>query len=164
VISFILARRLASAAACYGGLIVIALPLVLLLVVQAAGLAPAVVQAPDSPVRLDRAKILNVVPDEPAVLLYAATNLTDYQLEQFTVTLFIFDAQGQLKARQLAPGRRTLDARSTKFSSMVLDVGAIGATDILVVGVNQAQRADSEQWWRADLQSAAEAAAKRKVP
>jgi hypothetical protein len=85
-------------------------------------------------------------------------------LEQFTVTLFIFDAQGLLKARQLAPGRRTLDARSTKFSSMVLDVGAIGATDILVVGVNQAQRADSEQWWRADLQSAAEAAAKRKVP
>ena len=110
------------------------------------------------------AKILNAVPDEPAVLLYAATNLTDHQLEQFTVTLFIFDAQGQLKARQLAPGRRTLDARSTKFSTMVLDVGAIGPTDILVVGVNQAQRADTEQWWRAELQSAAEAAAKRKLP
>lgn len=136
----------------------------LLLSLQPAGITPAVVEAPDSPVRLDRAKILNLVPDEPAVLLYAASNLTDHELEQFTVTLFIFDAQGRLKARQLAPGRRTLDARGTKFSSMVLDVGAIGATDIIVIGVNQAQRSDSETWWRADLQSAAEAAAKRKIP
>jgi hypothetical protein len=146
----------------------IALSLVLLLANQGANqgsqLALGVVQAPDSPVKLDRAKIFNFVPDEPAVLLYAATNLTDNQLEQFTVTLFLFDAKGQLKARQLAPGRRTLDARSTKFSSMVIDVGAIAATDILVIGVNQAQRADTEEWWRAELQSAAEAQAKRKVP
>ena len=47
---------------------------------------------------------------------------------------------------------------------MVIDVGAIAATDILVIGVNQAQRADTEEWWRAELQSAAEAQAKRKVP
>jgi hypothetical protein len=149
----------------YGGFVIIlALSLVLLLANQGAQLAPAVVQAPDSPVKLDRVKIFNLAQDEPAVLLYAATNLTDHELEQFTVTLFLFDAQGQLKARQLAPGRRTLDAGSTKFSSMVVDVGAIGATDILVVGVNQAQRAGSEQWWRAELQSAAEAVAKRKIP
>ena len=59
-------------------MILISLPLVVLLAIQGTGLAPAVVQAPDSPVRLDRAKILNAVPDEPAVLLYAATNLTDH--------------------------------------------------------------------------------------
>ena len=78
-----------------------------LFVVQPAGMNPTVVQAPDSPVRLDRAKILNIVADEPPVLLYSATNLTDQELEQFTVLVFIFDAQGQLKARQVAPGRRT---------------------------------------------------------
>ena len=82
---------------------------------QPAGTNPAVVQAPDSPVRLDRAKILNVVAGEPPVLLYSATNLTDDELEQFTVLVFIFDAQGQLKARQVAPGRRTLEARGTKY-------------------------------------------------
>jgi hypothetical protein len=131
---------------------------------QPSGTNPTVVQAPDSPVRLDRAKILNVVAGEPPVLLYSATNLTDDELEQFTVLVFIFDAQGQLKARQVAPGRRTLEARGTKYSAMVLDGSPIGATDQIVIGVNQAQRASSETWWRADLQSAAEAAAKRKTP
>lgn len=145
-------------------MIVLALCIGLLLRVQPAGMSPVVVQAPDSPVRLDRAKILNVVADEPPVLLYSATNLTDQELEQFTVLVFIFDAQGQLKARQVAPGRRTLEARGTKYSAMVLDGSAIGATDQIVIGVNQAQRANSEAWWRADLQSAAEAAAKRKIP
>jgi hypothetical protein len=124
--------------------------------------APAVVQAPDSPIRLDHVKILNVVPDEPPVLLYAANNLTDQQFEQFTVLVFVFDAQGKLKAKQVAPGRRTLDPRSTKYSAMVLDGSRIEPTDVIVVGVNQAQRVNSETWWRADLQPAAEEAAKRK--
>jgi len=135
-----------------------------LFVVQPAGMNPTVVQAPDSPVRLDRAKILNIVADEPPVLFYSATNLTDQELEQFTVLVFVFDAQGQLKARQVAPGRRTLEARGTKYSTMVLDGSPIGATDQIVIGVNQAQRANSESWWRSDLQSAAEAAVKRKNP
>jgi hypothetical protein len=121
----------------------------------------AVVQAPDSPVRLDRVKILNS-DDEPLVLLYAATNLTDDQLDQFTVMVFVFDQQGRLKARQVAPGRRTLDAHEVKYSAMVLDVGGIEATDSLMVGVDQAQRVGSDQWWRADLRSMAEAAAQRK--
>jgi hypothetical protein len=43
-----------------------------------------IVQAADSPVRLDRATILTGG-DGPPVVLYAATNLTDDQLEQFTV-------------------------------------------------------------------------------
>ena len=109
---------------------------------------PTGIAAPDSPVRLDRAKILNIVADEPPVLFYSATNLTDQELEQFTVLVFVFDAQGQLKARQVAPGRRTLEARGTKYSTMVLDGSPIGATDQIVIGVNQAQRANSETWWR----------------
>jgi len=105
--------------------------------------------------------ILSVV-DGPPIVLYAATNLTDDQLEQFTVIAFIFDAKGTLKARQVAPGRRTLDARSTKYSTLVLDGSPIDATDVIVVGVNQAQRVDSEAWWRADLQTMAEAAQRTK--
>ena len=54
-------------------------------------------------------------------------------------------------------GRRTLDARSTNASTLVLDGAPVDATDVIVVGVNQAQRADSEVWWRADLQMMAEA-------
>jgi hypothetical protein len=77
---------------------------------------------------------------------------------------FVFDAKGTLKARQVAPGRRTLDARSTKYSTLVLDGSPIDATDVIVVGVNQAQRVGSEIWWRADLQTVAEAAAQRKKP
>src|SRR5580765_351163 len=115
-----------------------------------------IVQAADSPVRLDRATILSGG-DGPPVVLYAATNLTDDQLEQFTVMAYVFDAKGTLKARQVAPGRRTLDARSTKYSTLVLDGAPVDATDVVVVGVNQAQRADSEVWWRADLQMMAEA-------
>jgi hypothetical protein len=128
----------------------------------AAAANPAVVSAPDSPIRLDHVKLLNVVPDEPPVLLYAATNLTDGEFEQFTVMVFIFDDQGKLKARHVAPGRRTLEARGTKYSTIVLDGSPIAATDVVVVGVNQAQRVNSEAWWRADLQAAAEEAVKRK--
>jgi hypothetical protein len=120
-----------------------------------------VVQAPDSPVRIDRTVVLTA-PETPPVLLYQATNLTDQPLEQFTVMVFVFAADGALKARQVAPGRRTLDARGAKYSAMVLDGSEILPTDVIVAGVNQAQRAGSETWWRADVQAAAEAAVPRK--
>ncbi len=120
-----------------------------------------VVTAPDSPVRLDHAAVLTAA-DGPPVLLYAATNVTGDPLEQFTVIAFVFDVQGTLKARQTAPGRRTLDPRSTKYSTLVLDGSPVAATDVIVVGVNQAQREGSDAWWRADLQSAATAAARPK--
>ena len=122
---------------------------------------PRRVQAPDTPVRIDNAKILNVGATEPAVLLYAATNLTDVELEQFTVIAFIFDAAGVLKTRQLAPGRRTLEKKGTRYSTMVLDGRAVTATDRIVVGVNQAQRTDSDKWWSADLEAAAKEAVKK---
>jgi hypothetical protein len=123
---------------------------------------PLVVEAPDSPVRLDHVTILNRGGDGPPVLLYAAINRTSDQLDQFTVLVFVF-RDGQLKARQIAPGRRTLEVRETKYSTMVLDGFAILPTDLIVVGVNQSQRAGSDLWWRADLQAAAEkAAAERK--
>mgnify|MGYP001202687956 CR=1 FL=1 len=135
-------------------------PLLLAAAVVATTAMPvSVVHAPDSPVRLDQVKILNTEAT-PLVLLYAATNLTDAALEQFTVTVFVFDKERRLKARQVAPGRRTLDGRGTKFSAMVLDVGGIEASDLLMVGVDQAQRVDSEQWWRVDLRSLAETAIK----
>jgi hypothetical protein len=137
---------------------------VMALLVGASGERPAiVVQAPDSPVRVDRATILTTA-DGPPILLYDATNLTDESLDQFTVIAFIFDARHALKARQVAPARRTLEARSAKYSTMVLDGSPIDSTDVVVVGVNQAQRVDSDVWWRADLQAAAEAAAQRKNP
>ena len=119
------------------------------------------VQAPDSPVRLDRATIFTGS-DGPPVLLYSATNLTDDALDQFTVIAFVFNAEGTLKARQTAPGRRTLDARGTKYSTLVLDGSPIEPTDQIVVGVNQAQRVNSDAWWRADIQAAAEGAARKK--
>jgi hypothetical protein len=125
----------------------------------AAGPPVSVVQAPDSPVKLDQVKVLNT-DATPLVLLYAATNLTDTALDQFTVTVFVFDRDKRLKARQVAPGRRTLDARGTKFSAMILDVGGIDPADSLMVGVDQAQQVGSEQWWRSDLRTLAEAAAK----
>jgi hypothetical protein len=129
--------------------------------VAPAEVTPAIVQAPDSPVKLDHAKVLNVVEGEPAVLLYAATNLTDNDLEQFTVVAFIFDGDGTLRSRQAAPGRRTLEKRSTKYSTMVIDVRPLTPTDRVVIGVDQAQRVDSEKWWSAELVDAAKAAVKK---
>jgi hypothetical protein len=120
-----------------------------------------IVHAPGSPVRLDRAKILNTG-DQPLVLLYAATNTTDDELEQFVVTVLVFDGERRLKARQVAPGRRTLEARGTKYSAMVLDVGKIEPTDTLMAAVGQAQRAGSDQWWRAEVRELAEEAVKRR--
>ncbi len=125
--------------------------------------AAATVQTTDSPVRLDRAMVLSGA-EGPPVLLYSATNLTDDALDQFTVIAFIFNADGTLKARQTAPGRRTLDPHGTKYSTLVLDGSAIDPTDQIVVGVNQAQRVNSDAWWRGDVQPAAEAAVKKKKP
>ena len=140
-----------------------AAPLLFSLAAAPAERSPIVVQAPDSPVRLQKATILSGA-EGPPVLLYQAANQTDQELEQFTVMVFVFAADGRLKARQLAPGRRTLEAREAKFSTMVLDGSPIEPTDIIVIGVDQAQRAGSEAWWRADLQPAAEAAVPLKKP
>jgi hypothetical protein len=137
--------------------------LALMLAAAPADKPPIVVQAPDSPVRLDHQAVL-AAPDGPPVLLYQATNLTDQPLEQFTVMVFVFGADGTLKARQVAPGRRLLDPHGAKYSAMVLDGSEILPTDVIVAGVNQAQRAGSETWWRADVQAAAEAAVPRKKP
>ena len=138
----------------------LATSMVLLLAVSAGEITPAIVQAPDSPVRVSRAKVFNVVADEPAVLFYAATNLRDYDLEEFTIVAFIFDAKGTLRARQTAPGRRTLEKGSTKYSTMVLDGWAVTATDRVVFGVNQALRAGSEKWWHAELEELVKEATK----
>ncbi len=120
-----------------------------------------VVGAPDSPVRLDRAIILTAS-EGPPVVLYAATNLTGDELEQFTVIAHVFDPDGTLKARQTAPGRRTLEPHATKYSAMVLDGAPVAANSVIVIGVNQAQRAGSETWWRTDLRAAAIEAARPK--
>jgi hypothetical protein len=133
----------------------------LMMPVAAAEKPVLVVAAPDSPVRLDRAVVLTTA-EAPPVVLYAATNVTEHELEQFTVIAFVFDAEGTLKARQTAPGRRTLEAHATKYSTLVLDGSQIAPTDIIVIGVNQAQQAGSEAWWRGDLQAAAAAAARKK--
>jgi len=127
----------------------------LIAVLAAVTTPPVAVQAPDSPVRIDHAAVLTS-DGNPPVLVFAATNLTDNELEQFTVLVFIFDEKGTLKARQVAPGRRTLAARETKSSAIVLDGIAIEPAWLIVAGVNQAQKAGSESWWRGDLQSAAQ--------
>jgi hypothetical protein len=122
-----------------------------------------VVEAPDSPVKISRATVLTV-PGDPPVLLYAATNQTDNDLELFTVTVFLFDAKGILKTEQIAPGRRTLAAKSTKYSSMVIDGDTVDPAGSILVGVSNAQRVNSEALWRVDLRPAAEAAVPKKKP
>ena len=129
----------------------------------AAEVQAVVVQAADSPVKIGRATVLTVAGDPP-VILYAATNQTDDDLEQFTVTVFMFDAKGVLKTEQIAPGRRTLEAKSTKYSTIVLDGFPVDPAGSIVIGVNQAQRVNSDAWWRADLRAAAESAVPRKKP
>ena len=123
--------------------------------------AAVVVGAPDSPVQLTAATILRAT-DGPPVVLYAAKNVTDQALDQFTLIAFVFESEGRLKAMQVAPGRRELNPLETKFSSMVLDGSSIAPTDVIVVGVNQAQRVNSEVWWRADLRDAAEATQRKR--
>ena len=66
------------------------------------------VQAPDSPVRLDHATILTAT-DAPPVLLYAATNVTGDQLDEFTVR--VFSRRGRSLRRG---GHSTRMARSTR--------------------------------------------------
>ncbi len=133
------------------------------LAVAAGEMTASVVQAPDSPIRLDRAVVLTVS-GGPPVLLYGATNTSAEDLDQFTVIVFIFAADGRLKARQVAPARRTLEARGSKYSTMVIDGSPVEPTDVIVVGVNQAQKVNSDAWWRADLQALAQEAAKQKKP
>jgi hypothetical protein len=116
-----------------------------------------IVEGAQPPVRITRAAVL--APSEgPAVVLYAAVNQTDQEMEQFTVMAFVFKADGTPKARQVAPGRRTLEPHETKYSTLVLDAAAVEPTDIVVIGIDQAQRAGSETWWHADIRPLAEAA------
>jgi hypothetical protein len=116
-----------------------------------------VVEGPQPPVRITKAVVLT--PSEgPPLVVYAAVNQTDQEFEQFTVMAFVFKADGTPRARQVAPGRRTLEAHETKYSTLVLDAGPVDPTDIIVVGVDQAQRAGSEEWWHTDLRPLAEAA------
>jgi hypothetical protein len=120
--------------------------------------AAIVVQSPDSPVRIDRASVLQGS-DGPPVIVYSATNPADTAIDEFTVMAFVFDAaSGALKARQTAPGRRTLDAHGTKYSTLVLDGSPIEPNYVIVIGVNGAVKVGSETWWHADVQPAAEAA------
>jgi hypothetical protein len=122
-----------------------------------------IVAAPDTPVRLDSARVLNTG-SEPLVLLYAATNATQTPIDTFTVTVYVFGADGRLKARQVAPARRELAVGETKFSAMVLDVGKIEPTDTLMAGVDQVQQVGSDDWWRSDLRTIAEKVAAAKAP
>lgn len=116
-----------------------------------------VVEGQQPPARITKAVVLT--PGEgPPIVYYAAVNQTDQELEQFTVMAFVFKADGTPRARQVAPGRRTLEARETKYSTLVLDAGPVDPTDIIVVGIDQVQRAGSEEWWHTDLRPLAEAA------
>ena len=109
------------------------------------------------PVRISKATVLTPA-QGPPVVLYAAESLAEEELDQFTVMAFVFGADGTLKARQVAPGRRSLAPKETKYSTLVIDGAPVDPTDIIVIGINQAQRVGSESWWRADLQPAAEKA------
>jgi hypothetical protein len=134
------------------------------LVAAAATETPAVVVgAADSPVKIAKATVLTVAGDPP-VILYAATNQTDNDFEQFTVMVFVFDAKGVLKTQQIAPGRRMLEAKSTKYSTIVLDVAPVDPAGSIVIGVNQVQRVATEISWRTDLEAAAAAAVLQKKP
>ena len=125
---------------------------------------PAVIiEAAGSPVKITKATVVTVAGDPP-IVLYAAANQTSDDLEQFTVEVFIFDAKGILKVQHIAPGRRTLEAKATKYSTIVLDGDPIDPAGSIVIGVNQAQRVNSDIWWRANIKAAAEAAVPRKVP
>jgi hypothetical protein len=120
--------------------------------------AVQIVSAPDAPAKLVSTKLLNTGA-EPLVLLYGATNTTSTPIDVFTVTVYVFDSDGRLKARQVAPSRRELAVGETKYSAMVLDVGKIEPGDTLMAGVDQVQNAGSDDWWRTDLRAVAEAAA-----
>jgi hypothetical protein len=116
-----------------------------------------VVEGEQAPARIARATLITPA-EGPPVVLYAAASQTDQRLDEFTVMVFIFKADGTLHARHAAPGRRTLEPRETKYSTVVLDGAPVDATDVVVIGINQAQVVGSSTWWRADLQPAAQAA------
>jgi len=115
------------------------------------------VEGDQPPARITRAAVLTPT-EGPSVVLYSAVNQTDQQLEQFTVMAFVFKADGTPKARQVAPGRRTLEPRETKYSTIVLDAGPVDPTDIIVIGIDGTQRAGSDAWWHAELRPLAEKA------
>jgi len=116
-----------------------------------------IVEGQQPPLRITHAAVLTAS-QGPPVILYAAANQTDKEYEQFTVTAFVFKADGTPRARQTAPGRRTLDPHETKYSTIVLDGAAVEPTDVVVIGIDQAQLASSEEWWHTDLRPLAEAA------
>ncbi|MFL6280914.1 MAG: hypothetical protein ACJ731_12440 [Vicinamibacterales bacterium] len=116
-----------------------------------------IVEGQQPPVRITHAAVLTAT-QGPPVILYDAVNQTDKEYEQFTVTAFVFKADGTPRARQTAPGRRTLEPHETKYSTIVLDGAPVEPTDIIVIGIDQAQVASSEQWWHTDLRPLAEAA------
>jgi hypothetical protein len=116
-----------------------------------------IVEGAQPPARITRAAVLTPT-EGPSVVLYSAVNQTDQQLEQFTVMAFVFKADGTPKTRQVAPGRRTLEPRETKYSTIVLDAGLVDPTDIIVIGIDGTQRAGSDDWWHAELRPLAEKA------
>ena len=142
-------------------MIVLSAAMAVMMAAAATEVPAVIIEAPDSPVKISRATVLTV-PGDPPVLLYAATNQTENDLEQFTITVFMFDAKGILKTEQIAPGRRTLAAKSTKYSSMVIDGDTVDPAGSILVGVNMAQRVNSDAWWRAELRATAEAAIPKK--
>ena len=111
-----------------------------------------IVEGEQPPARITRAAVLTPT-EGPSVV-----NQTDQQLEQFTVMAFVFKADGTPKARQVAPGRRTLEPHETKYSTIVLDAGPVDPTDIIVIGIDGTQRAGSDAWWHAELRPLAEKA------
>ena len=68
----------------------------------AADLHVLIVSGADAPAKINRAVVLAAA-EGPPVVLYAAENVTDAALEQFTVMAFVFKADGTLTARQVAP-------------------------------------------------------------
>jgi hypothetical protein len=135
----------------------------MLVTTAASEMQAVVVAAADAPVTIGRATVVTVAGDPP-IVLYAATNQTEDDLEQFTVMVFIFDSKGTLKFQQIAPGRRTLEQKSTKYSTIILDGGPVESGGSVVIGVNQAQRVNSDAWWRANIEPAALAAVPQKKP
>jgi hypothetical protein len=137
--------------------LLLAIPTMLALAAAPAERAALVVEGPQPPARISKAMV--ITPSEgPPIVYYAAVNQTDNELEQFTVMAFVYKPDGTPKSRQQAPGRRTLEPHETKYSTLVLDGGPVDATDIIVIGIDQVQRAGSEDWWHTDLRPAAEAA------
>ena len=98
------------------------------LVLAAGGERPALIVAGgQAPARIARATLLTPA-DGPPLVFYAALSESDERLDEFTVMAFVFKADGTLKARQVAPGRRILEPRETKYSALVLDGSPIDPT------------------------------------